>query len=423
MLKQIEKIFAVAMLFYATGALTRFIGDGTHSLPGEDFHPLAFAVQAAFYTVAFFFIVLHWRTVLRGAWNAKWILLLVLVTVASTVWSQHPLVTLKRSIVMLASTAFGIYFGSRFTVYQQLRLLGYTCALIVFTSFFMAIFLPQYGIDHLFFPGAWLGAFSHKNALGSAMAFSLLVFQFLRRGFPNWIRWLGTAAALCSLTLSRSLSGPLVLAAVIMTVLLIKLLRLKSTFSIPTMMAVSLLALGAVSALGVTIADVFRLLGRNSTLTGEAGVWEAVLHSIAKRPWLGYGFGAFWTKMPGESDSITRALGWVPYHAHNGFLDVTLQVGIVGLSLLLVSYVALWRSALRLMRKTTGVVPIWLCAYLAFILFSNSTETEFLIANNILWILYTSSAVWVSLYAPAPSGHLSHSPLPATFPEQVEVAG
>ena len=210
MLKQIEKIFAVAMLFYATGALLHdLLATAPSSLPGEDFHPLAFAVQAAFYTVAFFFIVLHWRTVLRGAWNAKWILLLVLVPVASTVWSQHPLVTLKRSIVMLATTAFGIYFGSRFTVPQQLRLLGCTCALIVFTSFFMAIFLPQYGIDHLFFPGAWLGAFSHKNALGSAMVLSVLVFHFSGRRLPGWIRWLGTAAALCPLIFPGHYPGPL----------------------------------------------------------------------------------------------------------------------------------------------------------------------------------------------------------------------
>src|ERR1019366_5180960 len=97
MLIRIEKIFTIAMLFYTTMALAHFIGGGSGDNMRTDGNLLAFTIQAALYLMAFLFIALRWRMALRGAWNAKWILLLVLVAVASTVWSQHPLFPLRRS--------------------------------------------------------------------------------------------------------------------------------------------------------------------------------------------------------------------------------------------------------------------------------------------------------------------------------------
>ena len=98
------------MLFYSTRAILPFILGNTGDIAREEGNPLAFAVQTAFYLVAFSFIARQWRTVLRGAWNAKWILLLAFVALISTVWSQHRLLTLRRSAVMLGTTAFGINF-------------------------------------------------------------------------------------------------------------------------------------------------------------------------------------------------------------------------------------------------------------------------------------------------------------------------
>jgi O-antigen ligase len=402
MLERIEKIFTIAMLFYATTAILPFILGDTGDAAQGDGDPIAFTIQAALYLLAFCFIALHWRTVIRGAWNAKWILLLILVAVASTGWSQQPLFTLRRSAVMAATTAFGIYFGSRYTVPEQLHLLGWTCALTVFTSFFMALFLPQYGVDHFLFPGAWRGAFWHKNLLARNMVLSVLVFHFLRKSVPNWIRWLGIGVSLCLLALSRSVTGPLVLAAIILVVLMTKLLRQRFTFSIPILIASSLIATCAAFVLAGAMGDVLGFLGRNSTLTGRTYVWKAVLHSIAKHPWLGYGFDAFWTNLPGGSSSLIQEMGWAPGHAHNGFLALTLEMGIVGLGILLAGYLVLWRRALSLTRKGMGVVPIWLCAYLSFMLFYNLDEGPILAQNNIFWILYTSTAVAVSLYASAP---------------------
>ena len=44
-------------------------------------------------------------------------------------------------------------------------------------------------------------------------------------------------------------------------------------------------------------------LGRSATLTGRTRIWQMSLDNIAQRPWLGYGFGAFWR--PGEVEART----------------------------------------------------------------------------------------------------------------------
>ncbi len=410
MLKQIEKIFTVAMLLYCTvGLLPAITGDPGDTAQGGG-NPLELPVQVAFYTVAFCFIVPHWRTVMRGAWKAKWILLLVLVAALSSVWSQSPLFTLRRSTVMLATTVFGIYFGSRFTVPQQLRLLGWTCALIVFSTFFIAIFLPHYGVEHVWSPGAWRGAFMQKNALARAMVLSILVFYFARPPAGWWVRWVGIAGALCLLVLSKSATGAVVFSVMVATLPLYRLARTKFTFAIPVFIVVGAAAVGSGFLLYTILPSLLGLLQRDTSLTGRTEVWHALLLAVAKRPWLGYGFNAFWTA-EGESSMVVQQVNWFVGGGHNGFLDVTLDLGILGLSIFVAGYVSICRRALLLMRKTTGAVPIWLCTYLAFILLYSFTESTVFRQTSIFWILYTSTAVCVSVYVPTsapPAINLAH---------------
>ncbi|MGO8815490.1 MAG: O-antigen ligase family protein [Terriglobia bacterium] len=422
MLKHIEKMFVVAMLFYSTRAILPFILGNTGDIAREEGNPLAFAVQTAFYLVAFSFIARQWRTVLRGAWNAKWILLLAFVALISTVWSQHPLLTLRRSAVMLGTTAFGIYFGSRFTVPQQLRLVGCACALIVFTSFFMAIFLPHYGIDHDRCVGTWRGAFTHKNTLAGAMVLSVLVFYFARPPAYRWVRWLGITGALCLLVLSHSATGVVVFTIMVLIHPLYRLVHSKLTVAIPISIVVGIAAVGSGFLLCAILPSLLGVLQRDPTLTGRTELWRAILLVIARRPWLGYGFNAFWMT-DGASATVVQHVDWFVMGGHNGFLDVTIDLGILGLSILVAGYVVLWRRALHLARKTTGVIPTWLCTYLAFIFFSNLTESTILHQNNIFWILYTATAVSISLQTSASADRRRYSPSEAILPELPAVAG
>ena len=59
-------------------------------------------------------------------------------------------------------------------------------------------------------------------------------------------------------------------------------------------------------------------------------IWSFVPESIAKRPLLGYGFYAFWLGMKGESARLIVGTHWIFGYAHNGILEIWLQLGLVG---------------------------------------------------------------------------------------------
>jgi O-antigen ligase len=84
--------------------------------------------------------------------------------------------------------------------------------------------------------------------------------------------------------------------------------------------------------------------GRDTSLTGRDAVWAFAAAAIVQRPILGYGYAAFWS----DSDWTLQALHWSPPHAHNGVLQVLLDLGGVGLVLTIALLINTWRRARRL---------------------------------------------------------------------------
>lgn len=389
-----EQVFSVVMLFYTTSAvLPFFVGEGDPLSPRQT-APIDLAIKTALYSVAFCFIAIRWRSVIEGARNIKWLVALVVFAVASTAWSQDPSFTFRTSVSLAATTAFGVYFGARYTVPQQLRLLAWTCFLVVSLSLFFAIVLPKYGI-HQDAQGAWQGAFLYKNWLAKAMVLAVAVFIFVRPKRFHSLRWLGVVASVALLFLSRSATGLIVCVAIIATLVLCRLVGARNVITVP-FFALGLVFVGLLLFQNLTVAGVVQAVGRSPDLTGRTELWSAVLLSIFRRPWLGYGFSEFWLGMHGESASVLQTIEWLPGSAHNGFLDVMLQLGALGLITFCAGYLVFCRRALGFVSRVPGSVSAWLCTYLLFVLLYNLTESSLLMQHSIYWVLYTSTAVSLS---------------------------
>jgi len=111
---------------------------------------------------------------------------------------------------------------------------------------------------------------------------------------------------------------------------------------------------------------------------------------IEKKPWLGYGYGAFWLKDNSESSTIIQTVQWNAPNAHNGFLDLWLGLGLLGLLVFLIGFVVNLLRAIYLIRLDETYVNMWLLIYITFIIFSNLTETTLLEQNSLEWILYVA---------------------------------
>jgi len=154
-------------------------------------------------------------------------------------------------------------------------------------------------------------------------------------------------------------------------------------------------------------------VGRDATLTGRTQLWADVIVQIEDKPWLGYGFGGFWLGWNGPSAAIWEETTWQPPHAHNGILDLWLDLGAVGVALFVVGFVVAVVRALRLAQRSCDRAELLPIAFLVFMFLYNFSESTILHQNSIFWVLYVASATSVlrqhAALAPAP-GRASAAP-------------
>jgi exopolysaccharide production protein ExoQ len=73
--------------------------------------------------------------------------------------------------------------------------------------------------------------------------------------------------------------------------------------------------------------------GRDLTFTGRTHLWEDILREVADHWVIGSGFQGFWVLDNPELLALYDIYIWLPNQAHNGYLDILNEVGIIGLVL------------------------------------------------------------------------------------------
>jgi O-antigen ligase len=125
-------------------------------------------------------------------------------------------------------------------------------------------------------------------------------------------------------------------------------------------------------------------------------LWVEVAAAIRKQPLLGYGFDAFWTLPTGAAGVIVQDFTWAS-HAHNGLLDLCLQLGAAGVAVFVIGFAAAVRGAVAAYVDGDGRQRLWPLAYLAFLFFYNLTESATLAPKSAFLMLYAAVAVGVSV--------------------------
>jgi O-antigen ligase len=126
-------------------------------------------------------------------------------------------------------------------------------------------------------------------------------------------------------------------------------------YALALLFALILAALGI--ALYADTASLLDLLGKDATLTGRTDIWGAVIELVAEKPLLGWGYSAMF--VPGDPTTNMmwgRMGGWQVSHAHSSWLEMTLELGLVGLfSILTIVGSALSRG---LRCCVNGIIPL-----------------------------------------------------------------
>jgi O-antigen ligase len=333
--------------------------------------------------------------------------LLLAIAFASVLWSSMPGRSLSRAVELLFTTWFAAYLGRRYSVEDQVLLLAYSLIVIELLSVAAALFLPDLGIMHGEFEGAWRGVFGHKNALGRVAFLGCLVFgvtaRLPRHRALGWTGFIGSVMLLLLSTSRSALIGLITVAA------MVPLFRsLKHRGAVFTLYMIAAITIPALLGLWTYthLEEVLDLLGRNLTMSGRTTLWLTVASFVARRPFFGYGYNAFWQGMNGDSGFIALLLRWEVPHSHNGLLELALDTGLVGVFLFVVSYLFTVREAVRLQKAALHRTAMWPLLGLAFVAITNLTESALLRSNNTFWIVYLLLAFGTRSYSAEPEGEM-----------------
>lgn len=388
-----EKIFAATVLFLSTYAIVPLL----RKQNGFVFDPfqgdiIIQALWAGIYAITFFLLLRHWRLVIRVAFLDKFIWLLLGLAFVSIVWSGAPEVTLRRCMALLCSTAFGVYLAARYTRLELLKLLLWALGASAVLSIVFALMLPSYGL-HIKTYHAWRGVYENKNILGCFMALGAIVWLLVAFS-QNKRRLAGIcffAVSIILLLFSKSIT-----AFVVLVVLLIVLFFYYLAYY-RNMRAARFLAILAAAILCILLVHhvefILTTLGRDATLTGRTLIWQQVWGMILERPWLGYGYSAFWLGWTGPSSHIWSVLPARVISAHCGFLDLWLQLGLAGVLVFLASFFTNLFKAHVLLRAKNSLAGMFPLLFLLFILLYNITESAILVQNSMFWILYVAISI------------------------------
>ena len=317
----------------------------------------------------------------------RWLVVFLVYCLVSAVWADSPLISGKRWIKMLGHPIMVLVIFTEPNPQEALARLMRRCAYIVFPiSILWTKYYPalgrQFGPDGaaqnagitltkndfgavsiifaLFFLWHALQLWKQKNAPGRRDELLLTLGLLLLTGYC-----LGKAHSATS-TLS------LLLSALVMLCLGLRFVdkRMLRAYVV-ALIFVLLVAQGLFNVFGAVV----DASGHGSTLEGRGHLWEVVLATDAN-PVLGAGFESYWSGERLQKIWSMPEFWWKPIQAHNGYIEVYINLGIVGLIILLgVLFVTFAKCHRELIEQFE-----WgrlMMAYFAMILIHNWTEAGF----------------------------------------------
>ncbi len=333
-----------------------------------------------------------------GVWRKNRFFFLFLVYASlSILWSVYVPATLYKLVFLFLSTIVGSYIAVRCHLREVINVLSWIGGFFTALSLAMVVFLPVAGVmQNEPFVGSWTGIFWHRNHTGNLFAFFNAMFLIRLLMEPNSsIKKKGGFAIFYLLTAlmvfgSRSATGIIVFLFLhLVAALIFGWLKYRQRLRAWHYAVAATALLGGFFIFITNTAFFFGLLGRTPTMTGRIPLWIDIFqHAYLRQPIVGYGYGALWM-LKGFRIEMQLRHGWPyqVYFADNGFFDILLNLGVVGLALFLAVYLPFGFRALK-----QGILSGSGIAFLPFVTFlyvfvGNLTYSFLLEVDQFVWML------------------------------------
>jgi exopolysaccharide production protein ExoQ len=354
----------------------------------------------AFYTVliAVAFIILRRRKI---NWNELftknvWIWLYFIFGVLSFLWSDYPFVSFKRWIKGVGLVFMATVILTEERPYDALGVILRRLAFLFLPLSVLFIkYYPELGKQYHNFTGVamYIGVATQKNGLGRICLLSTIYFSwnllFNRQDgielgrklhfsiylilFPMiaWLLYMANSAT--------SLTCMVVAVAIFIVARQPAIAR--KPIRIMTICLGCIIIYGILDFLFDVNKTVIAMLGRRPDLTTRVPMWKELLNMV-KNPIVGFGYESFWL---GARRQIMELHWGIGMQAHNGYLDMYLNLGLIGLFFVVCWILLGLRKVSRQLVIDYRAGILRLC-FIIIVALYNWTEATFY-GLNIMWML------------------------------------
>jgi O-antigen ligase len=376
------------------------------ALAGLDKTLASAAIQIGVYL--FFVILLKSRFKrffqnLFSVFNDPFLVIILLLSALSGFWSETPDVSFKGGLIFVGVSLFTVHIAKRYSLNQVTSLFRWLSIYLLIPCILVSVAIPSIGYEPE--KGGWQGVTRHPIALGTfaALSFALWVCHLLHTRKEQKISIAGIFISLIALLGSKSSQAIFVVITLVGIILVQQMFkRLQFRQAIVTSVFFSMFTLCSVILIKYNLEAIVAATGRDLTLTGRTEFWPQVLRALNNHnPILGYGFTGFWQAWRGSESparNIINPNGFVPPNGHNGFLDLALQIGWLGLFLFFVSLSIVAVKSLMFALKNRSPESIIPLIFTVYILMANISETQ-LFGDVYVWFMYVFLAVSPELRA------------------------
>jgi O-antigen ligase len=323
--------------------------------------------------------------------------LFLIYSLVSILWSDFMFVSMKRWIKIIGHPVMVLVLLSEPDPEEAITQMFKRCAFIVFpVSILFIKYYPEWGRTYDPFVGAPAntGISLDKNMLGCVcMAMGVFLFWHLlnvrsrpsSRAKRSELFWTGFLIALALWVLHEAHSATSLVTMLVALAVIMVLGRQ----SLNKRMVTSYLVIAVVGVIAAQwyfdlFDHVLALLGKDLTLTDRTKVWSAVL-TIPINPLIGTGYECFW--LGDRLDTLWAIYWWHPIQAHNGYLETYLNLGLIGLGLMLALLVTAYRKGLWLFQNGEDFARFRLGFLAAYVLY-NWTEAAFKALHPVWFVFF-----------------------------------
>jgi exopolysaccharide production protein ExoQ len=400
----VRNAFPCVILFAGSGAFQSLLVDSSNLQAVDEGSAVTMVLWSFLYVIVALRGIKRYRHIATLIRDNKFLILLVLLAVASTAWSEDPGVTFRRSIALLGSTLIGIDFAIHYSIREQLRFLCVVLGFFVISSIVVQVFFPGLIPDVNFDTTAWHGVVAFKGNFAKMVVLAALaVICYVRpRSFLSDCLFITavTSVAVALISAAHSIEALIIMIAMLVAIPLSRILLLNRRVRVLAALIILVTAIPIVYWAITNVDLLTSAMGRDPTLTGRVTLWQLSLSNIARSPLYGYGFTAFWVAASPEANLIREMVHFDTPHAHNGYIDLALALGLLGLVLFLAGYAVAVRRAIEFYRADIGRANKWPLMFLILFFLYQFTESSMIVGNSTFWIIY----VGVSFALPVTSG-------------------